>query len=279
MPLKIKIAKSIGFCIGVKKAIEKANEAASKYPVVYMLGDIVHNEKAIKDLEKVGIKVVDTIDDIEDSSPVLFRAHGTPIGTWKIAKEKGLKIIDATCPLVLKIHKLARMLEKEDREIIIIGDHHHEEVEAIASQVHNPFIVSNIEEAKKLPKIRRAGIVVQSTQLIEDVSKVISTISTKVEDLRFINTICMPSRKRQEQAKELAKNNDVMIIVGSFKSANTKRLTEMAKRINPATYQVQGVDDINPRWFTSASTVGVSAGASTPEYLVSEVAKKISDLQ
>jgi 4-hydroxy-3-methylbut-2-enyl diphosphate reductase len=279
MSLKIQVAKSIGFCTGVKKAIEKANKAASKYPIVYMLGDIVHNEKVIRELEKTGVRIVDVIDNIENSSPVLFRAHGTPIKIWKIAEEKGLKIIDATCPLVLRIHKLARILEEEDREIIIIGDHHHEEVEAIASQVHHPFIVSNIEEAKKLPKIKRAGTVVQSTQLTEDVSKIISIISTKVENLRFENTICMPTRKRQEQVKELARSNDVMIIVGSFKSANTKRLTEMAKRINPETYQVQGLDDINPRWFTSASTVGISAGASTPEYLVNEVVKKISDLQ
>ena len=190
---KITIAKDAGFCSGVRMAIQKAKEAASEYSKVVMLGDIVHNEKVVRDLEDIGIKVADRIDKIDKSTPILFRSHGTKVDIWEKAKQMGLTIIDATCPLVLEIHKSAKMLEKEDRKVIIIGDHGHDEVEAIASQVKEPIVISNPRETKELKNIKKAGVVVQSTQLIDNVSEIISILSYKVEDLRFINTICAPT--------------------------------------------------------------------------------------
>lgn len=278
MVRKITIAKDVGFCSGVKGAIQKAREAASRYNKVVMLGDIVHNEKVVKELEKSGVVVIDNIDKIDESTPILFRSHGTKVEIWEKARQKGLTIIDATCPLVLEIHKSAKMLEKEGRKVIIIGDHGHDEVEAIASQVKEPIVISNRREAKELKNIRKAGAVVQSTQLIDDVSEIISILSYKIEDLRFVNTICSPTRKRQEQVKELARAHDVMIIVGSFTSANTKRLTQISKRINIQTYQIQGVEGLDSKWFNTVSSVGISAGASTPEFIVKEVAKKIATI-
>ncbi len=278
MVRKITIAKDVGFCSGVKGAIQKAREAASRYNKVVMLGDIVHNEKVVKELEKSGVVVIDNIDKIDESTPILFRSHGTKVEIWEKARQKGLTIIDATCPLVLEIHKSAKMLEKEGRKVIIIGDHGHDEVEAIASQVKEPIVISNRREAKELKNIRKAGAVVQSTQLIDDVSEIISILSYKIEDLRFVNTICSPTRKRQEQVKELARAHDVMIIVGSFTSANTKRLTQISKRINIHTYQIQGVEGLDSKWFNTVSSVGISAGASTPEFIVKEVAKKIATI-
>ena len=275
---KITIAKDVGFCSGVKGAIQKAREAASRYNKVVMLGDIVHNERVVKELEKSVAVVIDNIDKIDESTPILFRSHGTKVDIWEKARQKGLTIIDATCPLVLEIHKYAIMMEKEGRKVIIIGDHGHDEVEAIASQVKEPIVISNRREAKELKNIRKAGAVVQSTQLIDDVSEIISILSYKIEDLRFINTICSPTRKRQEQVKELARTHDVMIIVGSFTSANTKRLTQISKRINIHTYQIQGVEGLDSKWFNTASSVGISAGASTPEFIVKEVAKKIATI-
>ena len=275
---KITIAKDVGFCSGVKGAIQKAKEAASRYNKVVMLGDIVHNERVVKELEKSGAVVIDNIDKIDKSTPILFRSHGTKVEIWEKARQKGLTIIDATCPLVLEIHKSAIMMEKEGRKVIIIGDHGHDEVEAIASQVKEPIVISNPREAKELKKIKKAGAVIQSTQLIDDVSEIISILSYKIEDLRFINTICSPTRKRQEQVKELARTHDVMIIVGSFTSANTKRLTQISKRINIHTYQIQGVEGLDSKWFNTVSSVGISAGASTPEFIVKEVAKKIATI-
>ncbi len=276
--LKITVSKDAGFCFGVKRAIELARKSASEHGDVAMLGDIVHNEKVIADLNKLGVKVYNDIAKIPENIPILFRSHGTPVQTWEKAKNRGLLIIDATCPLVGEIHTYSQILEAEGRTVFIIGDHNHDEVMGIASQLKNPVIIANRDDAVKLPKIRKAGVVIQSTQFIDNVNEIVTVLIQKVTDLRIINTICKPTRNRQAQLKELAAANDVMIIVGSFTSANTKRLTAISKQLNPKSYQVQGPEDIQSDWFSRAQSVGVSAGASTPDEIVSEVVKKIGDL-
>ncbi len=275
----ITVARNAGFCFGVKRAIDLARKAVAEHNKVAMLGDIVHNESVIADLEKAGVIVFSDIDQVPLGMPVLFRSHGTPLPIWQKAGEKGLVIIDATCPLVKEIHKASKMLEEDDRKVIIIGDKGHDEVEGIASQIHNPVILSNAAEALQLRPLRKAGVVIQSTQFMDNVNEIVNILVTKVQDLRIINTICQPTRGRQKQLKELAVQNDVMIIVGSFTSANTKRLTSIAKQINPRSYQVQGPEDVDLRWFKDATTVGVSAGASTPADTVMAVVKKINQFR
>ncbi|MBL7067729.1 MAG: 4-hydroxy-3-methylbut-2-enyl diphosphate reductase [Candidatus Marinimicrobia bacterium] len=276
--LSITIAKDVGFCFGVKRAIDMAHNAAETYGKVAMLGDIVHNEIVIDDLKNSGVVVYQNIDDIPQGMPVLFRSHGTRKEFWEKARERGLTIIDATCPLVDEIHKASQLLESEGRTVIIIGDSGHDEVEAIASQLSNPIVIATAKDAFKIKPVKKAGVVLQSTQFIENVNQIITVLISKIQDLRIINTICTPTRNRQSQLKELAVNNDVMIIVGSFTSANTKRLTSISSRLNPRSYQVQGPDDIQPGWFKDAQTVGISAGASTPDEIVRKVAKKINNL-
>ena len=240
-----------------------------------MLGDIVHNEQVVNDLEKVGTKIVDNLNDIPDDSPVLFRAHGTKNDLWEEAKKRKLNIIDATCPLVHEFHSEVKELEKEGRKIIIIGDHGHDEVVAIADQVKNPIVIANKIEAEKIRKIKRAGVVSQSTQMIENVQEIINVLMSKIFDLRFVNTICFPTKRNHEQIKDMAVKNDIMIIIGSFTSANSKRLTELSKQRNKYSYQVTCADDLDIRWFEGVNTVGISAGASTPDYLIEEVGNKI----
>ena len=157
--MKIYLARDAGYCFGVRDAVNLAYDTADTHGEVYMLGTIVHNERVIDDLEKVGTKVISTLDDVPENKPVLFRAHGTPPEIWKEAKDKNLKLIDATCPLVVDIHHEIKKLEKEGRRTIIIGDHGHDEVSAIAAQVTRPIIVANIDEANKLRKMKRAGAV------------------------------------------------------------------------------------------------------------------------
>jgi len=241
-----------------------------------MLGDIVHNEKVVRELSKLGVEVVPNLDQIEPSVPVLFRSHGTPVPVWARARQRGLTVVDATCPLVRQIHEEARMLAAEGRKIIIIGDKNHEEVEGIASQVENPLIVSTVQEAEKLPLLKKVGVVAQSTQIMENVSAIINVLTTKVADLRFINTICRPTRQRQEQIRELALKNDVMLVVGSKNSANTRRLAEIAKKLNTETYHIEDAMQVDPNWFTGRTSVGIAAGASTPVEVVEEVVKKIT---
>ena len=276
--MKILLAKDAGYCFGVRDAVNLAYDTAKKHGDVYMLGDIVHNESVVADLNKAGAKVVKNIDEVPDGKPILFRAHGTSVETWKNAQSKDMNIIDATCPLVEEIHDEVKKLSKEGRKIIVIGDHGHDEVVGIASQVSDAIIVSNIEEAMKLRKMKKAGVVSQSTQTIENVQKIINIIMTKVYDLNFVNTICFPTKRNQNQIKDLAKQCDVMIVIGSFTSANSKRLTLLAKEINDRSYQVTNADEIKVEWFTGAKTVGLSAGASTPDNIIDDVLNKIKTI-
>ena len=279
--MNIIIAKSAGYCFGVRDAVNIAYETAEKYGSVYMLGDIVHNERVVSDLEKAGAKVVKNLDEIPKDSPVLFRAHGTKTDIWDEAKKKNLKVIDATCPLVHEIHHEVKKLEEEKRQIIIIGDHGHDEVVAIADQVtkRKPIIISNPEEAMKLRRYKRAGIVSQSTQMIENLQDIMDVLLQKVYDLRFVNTICFPTKRNHERIKELSVNCDLMIVIGSFTSANSKRLTELAVQRNDNSYQVTGKEDLKKEWFYNVKNVGISAGASTPDYLIEEVKTQIKEFE
>jgi len=253
--LKIIVAKDAGYCFGVRDAVNTAFDTINQHGEVYMLGDIVHNEKVVADLAHAG---------------------GS---TWDKAKLAGLKIIDATCPLVHEIHSEVKKLSIDGRQIIIVGDHGHDEVIGIASQVDNAIVVANPTEAKELKKMKRAGIVCQSTQIIDNVQEIINVLMIKVFDLHFVNTICFPTKRNQEQIRQLAKECDVMLIIGSFTSANSKRLTQLSLEINPRSYQVTTLDDVDIKWFSDAHTVGISAGASTPDYIIEDVKNKLSTLK
>jgi len=273
--VKITVAKDAGYCFGVRDAVNMAYDSAEEFGNVYMLGDIVHNEQVVSDLEKVGTKVVGSLNDVPKTSPILFRAHGTVKELWEEAKYKKMNIIDATCPLVHEIHHEVKKLAADGRKIIIIGDHGHDEVVAIANQVKGSIILSSPTEALKLRKMKKVGVVSQSTQMIENVQAIINILMEKVFDLQFVNTICYPTKRNHEQIKLLALKNDVMIIIGSFTSANSKRLAELSFERNSNSYQVTSAKDLERIWFKNKKTVGISAGASTPDYLIEEVKLKI----
>ena len=273
--MKIIVAKDAGYCFGVRHAVDQAYKTTKEHGDVYMLGHIVHNENVVKNLEKSGTKVVESLDQVLAGKPLLFRAHGTEPSIWEQARKKKLNIIDATCPLVTEIHEEVRRLEQEGRQIIIIGDHGHDEIIGISTQVKNPIVISDAEEAQKLKKMRRVGVVSQSTQMIENIQDIISILLTKVSDLHFVNTICFPTKRNHEQIKRLAQKADILIIIGSFTSANSKRLTQLALERNPHSYQVTNVDDIQSKWFKSAGTVGISAGASTPDNVIQDVIQHV----
>ena len=277
--MKIILAKDAGYCFGVRDAVNSAYDTSKEYGEVYMLGDIVHNESVVEDLEKNGVKVVSNLNQVPDDKPVLFRAHGTAKEVWKDAEKNKMNIIDATCPLVHEIHKEVKQLDKEGRKIIIIGDHGHDEVIGIASQVQDAIIISTVEEAEKLKKTKKAGIVSQSTQTIENVQDIINILMTKVFDLRFVNTICFPTKRNQEQIKELSEIVDLLIIIGSFTSANSKRLTQLSLERNKNTYQVTNATEIDVSWFKkNINSVGISAGASTPDWIIDSVVNKVKDV-
>jgi 4-hydroxy-3-methylbut-2-enyl diphosphate reductase len=226
-------------------------------------------------LDEAGAKVVRKLKDVPKGKPIMFRAHGTSTKVWEKAQKQNMNIIDATCPLVKEIHDEVIKLEKEGRKIIIIGDHGHDEVVGIASQIKDPIIVATPDEAQKLRKMKKAGIVSQSTQTIENVQEIINILMTKVFDLRFVNTICFPTKRNQQQLKDLSEKCDVMVVIGSFTSANSNRLTQLALERNDRSYQVTSADDLNSDWFNESDVVGITAGASTPDNIIKNVTEKI----
>jgi len=276
--MKILVAKDAGYCFGVRDAVNLAQKSGQEYEAVYMLGDIVHNESVVAELNKSGSIVVNSLDEIPQDKPVLFRAHGTDPNIWKDAQKKKLNVIDATCPLVTEIHEEIKILESENRKTIIIGDHNHDEVVGIAAQVTDPIVISNEEEARSLKKMKRAGVVSQSTQMIENVQEIMNVLMEKVFDLRFVNTICFPTRRNHEQIKELASICDLMIVIGSFTSANSKRLTKLSLERNSNSYQVMDENDIDESWFNNIESIGISAGASTPDNIIAQVIKKVKKI-
>lgn len=275
--MKITVARNSGFCFGVKRAVEMALEAAKTEDDVIMLGDIVHNEHVIDKIDKAGVKVVDKLNGNERST-ILLRAHGTVPQTYDDANAHNMNIIDATCPLVLEIHEIVRELEREGYRIIVIGDYEHDEVNGIVGQVQDAIVIDRPEHVmEKITKhYQRFGVVVQSTQNVDNAKAIIAELIPFAKELKFMDTICAPTKSYQRDIRTMPTEHDVMIIVGSFTSANTKRLAEISQSLNPKSYQVESKDDVKAEWFTGIETVGVTAGASTPDWIIQEVVEQIT---
>lgn len=271
--MKINIAKSAGLCFGVKRAIAIALNAPKKGLPVYMLGDIVHNEDVVKLIEHSGIKKIKKISKVSGGL-LLIRAHGSSKEILDKAHRMGYRILDATCPMVKEIHKIVMDMDKKGYRIIVIGDHKHDEVQGIIGQIENKAIVlEDIGDINKsIPqRIKKACIVVQSTQNQDKVIKIFKVLKKLVSDLRFYNTICSPTKLKQTEIKNLPKNNDCVIVIGSKTSANTKRLYEIAKSINKNSHWVSSKNNIKKDWFKNVKSVGITAGASTPDKTINSI--------
>lgn len=277
--MNIHLAKSAGFCSGVKRAVRIALETARKEDLpVYMLGEIVHNEHVVNELDASGIRMVDSLEQI-GAGILLIRAHGATPEIYEAARRKGLKIVDATCPLVLEIHEVARQLQEEGYHVVVIGDHGHDEVVGIAGQVDRATVIASPEEADRaFTHSSRIGVVVQSTQDIENVQQILAVLASKCREIKFFNTICAPTARHQEEIRRLPHEHDVIVIIGSLTSANTCRLTTIAQAINPRAYQVESAGDVRAEWFVGAQSVGISAGASTPDVVIGQVIQRIKEV-
>jgi 4-hydroxy-3-methylbut-2-enyl diphosphate reductase len=271
--MKINLAKSAGFCFGVKRAIEIALRTASREKRACMLGDIVHNEEVSEKIRKAGIKKIGELSGGKGKI-LLIRAHGISSSLLKKAKQLGYEVVDATCPMVKEIHRIAKNAECNGRTIIVIGDKKHNEVQGIVGQLKGKAIVIDPQENipwHKINKIKKACVVAQSTQNMGKVLKIVKILRMHIRNLSFFNTICRPTRIKQEEIEQMPKDNDVMIIIGSKTSANTKRLYQISKSLNERSYWVQSKKDIKPVWLKGVNSVGVTAGASTPDDTTEEV--------
>jgi 4-hydroxy-3-methylbut-2-enyl diphosphate reductase len=278
--MKINLAKSAGFCFGVKRALNIALKLAQSGQNVEMLGDIVHNENVAGEIYKAGIKKVSALR--RGANKVfLIRAHGISKEKIQEAIRLGYRIIDATCPMVKEIHKIVLEAEKKGYRIIIIGDKLHDEVRGIAGQIEQKAIIIDPQSPlskEKLKKIKKAAIVVQSTQKIETVLKIVKELKRYIQELKFFNTICAPTKIKQQEIKTLPLKNDVVIIIGSRTSANTKRLYEISKLLNQQTYWIQSKQDLLPAWLKGVKKVGITSGASTPASTTQEIINYIRAL-
>ncbi|MCM8814271.1 MAG: 4-hydroxy-3-methylbut-2-enyl diphosphate reductase [Candidatus Omnitrophica bacterium] len=271
--MKINIARSAGFCFGVKRAITVAQKAADSGATVHMLGDIVHNEDVVQDISRAGIKKVRRMGK-GHGKYLLIRAHGAPKALFTRAQEAGYEIVDATCPMVREIHDTAVKAERDGYPLIIIGEKNHDEVRGIIGQLrHKPLVIESIESIPlaRIARFTKAAVVVQSTQNLERTLAIIDRLKRYIIDVRFFNTICNPTRTKQNEIKKMPLANEVMLIIGSKTSANTKRLYELSRELNPRTYWIQKKTDLKPEWFKKISSVGVTSGSSTPDSTTQEI--------
>ena len=304
--MEIKVAKHAGFCFGVKKAIEIAEEVAQgNSSPTYVLGQLVHNEKVIKNLEGKGIVFVDDINEIPQNAVTVLRAHGEPGTTYQILEQKSIKkggnLNDATCPLVTLVHNTAIKLKNNGYEVIIFGKHNHPE--AIGTSYHlrgkNTFIVEHEEDFMKVigyiskNDFSKVAIISQTTMSVFGYKKLIENINQNFEgkfieiplalknlDVKygFVDTICNPTKQRQSDVDELAKDCDVILVIGGLNSSNSKELYAKAKEFGVESYFIQSVEQVQKEWLIGKEKIGVTAGASTPDYLIDEVVENIKKL-
>jgi 4-hydroxy-3-methylbut-2-en-1-yl diphosphate reductase len=273
--MEIIIAKHAGFCFGVKRATLLAFEKASDGIPTSTLGPIIHSPQVVQRLEEKGVRVVNNLSQIENGR-IILRSHGVTSTEMSEAHEKGLEVVDATCPFVRKAQLYVKQLSDEGYEVLVVGDRDHPEVEGIVSySCRNVTVVASAEEAGTLPAMKRLGVVAQTTQSYETLEAVVQVCLAKVQELRVFNTICDATSVRQEEAKILARRVDCMVVIGGYNSANTRRLAEICLELQPNTHHVETAEQLSDGWFSGMKSVGITAGASTPKWLIDEVVERI----
>ena len=269
------LAKSAGFCFGVKRAVDTVYEQTGKKNV-YTFGPIIHNEEVVKDLEKKGVFVINTMEELDDitEGTVIIRSHGVSSAVYEALQKKGVEIVDATCPFVLKIHNIVKQESANGKQIVIIGNEKHPEVEGIMgwskTQVH---VVDTAEKAQnlQLDPQREVCIVSQTTFNYNKFKELVEIISEKGYNIIIRNTICNATEECQTEAREIAKRVDAMIVVGGSSSSNTRKLYEICKNECKDTYYIQTLNDLDMTSLGKADCIGITAGASTPNNIIQEV--------
>ncbi len=274
--MEVILAKSSGFCFGVKRAVEKVYEQTDKGKAIYTYGPIIHNEEVVKDLEQKGVKVLDTKEDLEvlSEGSVVIRSHGVAKEIYDIIEAKGLECIDATCPFVKRIHNIVQKESENGNQIIIIGNDGHPEVEGIKGWSKTPAVViESAEEADNFtcPEGTKLCIVSQTTFNYKKFQDLVEIFQKKGYDIIVANTICNATEERQKEASELAAKVDVMIVIGGAHSSNTRKLYELCKSECERTYYIQTLADLQLELPNSVELVGITAGASTPNKIIEEV--------
>ncbi|MCD6362095.1 MAG: 4-hydroxy-3-methylbut-2-enyl diphosphate reductase [Armatimonadetes bacterium] len=278
-PLRVVTVDEAGFCFGVRRALQLAQEATEGATPVYCLGPPIHNRQVVEKLEERGLKVVDDIDEVEEGATALVRAHGAGPNVYEIASQRGITLIDATCPFVRRVQQAARRFVEEDYQVLVLGEREHPEARAIVEHAGGKALI--IEDADELPEIAiasRVAIVCQTTQRLDNLHRLVDRILDLTSELRVENTICDATTKRQEASLQVAEQVDLMIVVGGYHSANTTRLAQICRNTGTPTYHIETADELDPRWLEGKERIGITAGASTPTEAIEEVRRYIESI-
>ena len=275
--MEIRKASVQGFCFGVAITVKKAEEAIASRGEVTTLGHVVHNPQMVESLSARGLRNAQSVDDV-DSGSLFVRAHGLPVDVFEKAKDKGLEIIDATCPMVTKIHVQAEKLKSDGYKIVVIGDPAHPEVKGTLSHVPGAWCIQKVDDVARLPRSSKVGVVVQSTWSGQGFTEIVQALAAKYYEVRAVNTICTDTHNRQDEALRLARDVEVMVVVGGKTSANTKHLAELSESHGAHAYHIEGAAELRPEWFEGVKVAGLMSGASTPGWLVDEVEARMEEL-
>ena len=278
-PRTVEVARNAGFCFGVKRAIRLVEDAlASGAGAVSSLGPGIHNPQVVASLKERGLRTVATLDEVPEGT-VVIRSHGAPPHVYEAIAARGLAAVDATCPFVKKMHRQAAQLVHEGYRLVIVGDRNHSEITSLTEDpAVDGIVVSGPADLEGVKLPPRVGIVAQTTQAVENLRAVADRILPRALELRIFNTICDSTATRQTEARELAGRADAMVVIGGRNSANTRRLAEICRETGTPTVWVETADELTADALGDAARIGLTAGASTPDWIIQEVIRRISTL-
>ncbi len=275
------VADNAGFCFGVKRAIKMANETLDQASgAVQALGPLIHNPQVVAAFQRRGLQVAGSLEELATGATIVIRSHGVGPEVKKGAEEKGLRVVDTTCPFVTKAQEYAGRLIADGYKVVVIGDAHHPEVVGIVAHTSGKAIVlDTVAEAEALKFIPRMGVVFQTTHSIMHVQEVVGALLKRGKEVRVFNTLCGATTAMQKTAVELAPEVDAMVIVGGRQSANTAQLAEVCRKVNPRVLMIESAAELTTEWFSGVRRVGVSAGASTPDEVIAEVVDRLTQME
>ena len=278
--MKVTVAPGAGFCFGVKRALKIGFDAAKKGdgPVV-TLGPIIHNPQVVRKLEEEGVSAVGGLEEMPAGATLVVRSHGLGRAVLEEAAARGVRIVDATCPFVKEAQERAAQLEREGYGVVVVGEERHPEVLSITGSLEKPaVVVDGPRGLDSLPPAERVGVVCQTTQPLGHLKAVVDRLLEGAKELKVFNTICRATSERQRDTLDLARRMDVMVVVGGKDSANTRRLWELCREAGRDAYHIETADELEPRWFEGKEEVGVTGGASTPQWIIDEVVRAIEGM-
>ena len=269
----------MGFCGGVKRAVEMArNTAEGAEGPVFTWGPLIHNPQVVNRLEEAGVNIAEHLDDLQGEAFVVS-AYGVEHAVLDAAKERNMRIIDATCPVVIRAHSLAFKLVEEGYQLVVVGDHGHPEMVTLTEVLGDKVtIVHDRDEARQVKLRGRVAVMSQTTQSQENFRQIVGDLSLRTKELRVVNTLCPAITVRQEEAEKLLDEVDALVVIGGHYSANTTRLWEIGRANNLPTYHIEVPDELKPAWFDGVQKVGVMSGASTPEWIIAEVLQRLEEI-